>query len=444
MLWKEKVTVYHVICLLRVIMMLFFLNFKIKIYRKRCRICSHSHFRGIWNAAKTQTDVFIPHCLSSALFLCYATGNVFRPTKSHAGQTTTQQESIDRSDQPNTKNLCLSAAVWKPLPAFRERKNGNWSSFLMFCSGQFYVSFRTIKFVTLGEGELQYLKIITVMIGADGRGHYVSCQGLSCSPGGFGALRESGLQWEQAAAACWRALPLTLFIPTAGVTSSPRPTLTHTHIHTCAPHTHAHKHTHAQNHRASCTFTHTLTHTQMSVWCVCEGGPGTTYREQRGKSGKNAASSNKSHHNAEKNPQPHPQKRKKNLVSLFQSSQKCLTKAEIENILDKRIQAPFWKGPHTKLCVIPTRNWFIYQKIIRFNAKALRPQIKDNKWWVHWRGLGRKGRTTLGWKFSLFLCLLFSGSLFTRHTQDFTWGEQLQEQWRWSCAEWPPQNKRKQ
>lgn len=56
---------------------------------------------------------------------------------------------------------------------------------------------------------------------------------------------------------------------------------------------------------------------------------------------KNAASSNKSHHNAEKNPQPHPQKHKKNLVSLFQRSQKYLTKAEIENILDKRNQAPF-------------------------------------------------------------------------------------------------------
>ena len=79
-----------------------------------------------------QTDVFNPHCLSSALFLCCATGNVFRPTKSHAGWTTTQQESIDRSDQPNTNYLCLSAAVWKPLPAFREREDGNWSSFLLF------------------------------------------------------------------------------------------------------------------------------------------------------------------------------------------------------------------------------------------------------------------------------------------------------------------------
>lgn len=48
--------------------------------------------------------------------------------------------------------------------------------------------------MTLGEGELQYLKIITVMIGGGGRGHYVLCQGLSCSPGAFGALRESGLQ----------------------------------------------------------------------------------------------------------------------------------------------------------------------------------------------------------------------------------------------------------
>lgn len=59
-------------------------------------------------------------------FLCYATGNVFRPTKSHAGQTTTQREGIDGSDQPNTKNLCLSAAVWKPLPVPTERKNSEF------------------------------------------------------------------------------------------------------------------------------------------------------------------------------------------------------------------------------------------------------------------------------------------------------------------------------
>ncbi len=218
-----------------------------------------------------------------------------------------------------------------------------------------------------------------------------------------------------------------------------------THIHTCATHTHTHARAKSQS------IVHVYTHTHTHRWecvcvcvCVCEGGPGTTYREQRGKSGKNAASSNKSHHNAEKNPQPHPQKRKKNLVSLFQSSQKCLTKAEIENILDKRIQAPFWKGPHTKLCVIPTRNWFIYQKIIRFNAKALRPQIKDNKWWVHWRGLGRKRRTTLGWKFSLFLCLLFSGSLFTRHTQDFAWRSSYSNSGAGAAQNGPPQNKRKQ
>lgn len=78
-------------------------------------------FVRLWNTAKIKTDVFVPSpfTLSSVLFLCYAKGNVFRPGKSHAGQTTTQQESIDRSDQPNTKNLCLSAAVWKPLPAFR-------------------------------------------------------------------------------------------------------------------------------------------------------------------------------------------------------------------------------------------------------------------------------------------------------------------------------------
>lgn len=56
---------------------------------------------------------------------CCATGNVFRPTKSHPGQSTTQRESVDRSDQPNTRNLWLSAAVWKPLPASREPKDGN-------------------------------------------------------------------------------------------------------------------------------------------------------------------------------------------------------------------------------------------------------------------------------------------------------------------------------
>lgn len=64
----------------------------------------------------------------------------------------------------------------------------------MFSSGQFYVSFPAITIVTLGEGELAYLKIITVMIGGGGRGHYGLWQGLSDRPGGFGALRESGLQ----------------------------------------------------------------------------------------------------------------------------------------------------------------------------------------------------------------------------------------------------------
>lgn len=48
--------------------------------------------------------------------------------------------------------------------------------------------------MTLGEGELQFLKIITVMIGDGGRGHYVLCQGLSRRPAGFGALRELSLQ----------------------------------------------------------------------------------------------------------------------------------------------------------------------------------------------------------------------------------------------------------
>ena len=39
-------------------------------------------------------------------------------------------------------------------------------------------------------GEVEYLEIITVMMVDDGRGHCVLCQGLSCSPGGFAALRE--------------------------------------------------------------------------------------------------------------------------------------------------------------------------------------------------------------------------------------------------------------
>lgn len=74
-----------------------------------------------------------------------------------------------------------------------------------------------------------------------------------------------------------------------------------------------------------------------------------------------------------------PRNARKTWFLSFQSSQKCLTKAEIKNILDKRIQAPLRKGPHTEMCVIPTRNWFIYQKIVRVNAGVHRPQIKDSK-----------------------------------------------------------------
>lgn len=54
-------------------------------------------------------------CLITLLFtfLRYATGNVFRPTKSHAGQTTTQQEGgTDRSDQPEyQESLSVSSCL---------------------------------------------------------------------------------------------------------------------------------------------------------------------------------------------------------------------------------------------------------------------------------------------------------------------------------------------
>lgn len=251
----------------------------------------------------------------------------------------------------------------------------------MFLSGQFHVAFRTVKIMTLG-GELQYFRIIIAMIADGGRGHCVWCRGPDrscCGPAGFGGSESTG---------SWACSENKQLQPAEGPRHWPYssqqqvshqvPALpSRTRKHTCAAHTHGRAHTHTHKFIEANARAHTHTHR----W-ECKGGPGTTYREQRRKSGKNAASSNKSHHNAETNPQPHPQKCKKNLVSLFQSSQKCLTKAQIENILDKRIQAPFWKGPHTKLCVIPTRNWFIYQKIIRFNAKALRLQIKDNKRWV--------------------------------------------------------------
>lgn len=66
----------------------------------------------------------------------------------------------------------------------------------MFSSGQFHVSFRTIRLVTLGEGELQYLKVITVMTGDGGRGHYVLCRGPQLSSRRLRSAGESGARGE--------------------------------------------------------------------------------------------------------------------------------------------------------------------------------------------------------------------------------------------------------
>jgi len=150
------------------------------------------------------------------------------------------------------------------------------------------------------------------------------------------------------------------------------------YIHTCAPHAHTYGGVESAKPCAH-LHTHTHTHTQLSV-CVWELGGDLellTENKERNQEKMQPLRINLTTM-LRKIPNLTPRNTRKTWFLSFQSSQKCLTKAEIENILDKRIQAPFWKGPHTKLCVIPTRNWFIYQKIIRFNAKALRLQIKDN------------------------------------------------------------------
>lgn len=109
-----------------------------------------------------------------------------------------------------------------------------------------------------------------------------------------------------------------------------------------------------------------------------------------------------------------PRNARKTWFLSFQSSQKCLTKAEIKNILDKRIQAPLRKGPHTEMCVIPTRNWFIYQKIVRVNAGVHRPQIKDSKGCVC-----QTGRVVKWGKFRFFSSACYFLLPCLHATQDF-------------------------
>lgn len=78
---------------------------------------------------------------------------------------------------------------------------------------------------------------------------------------------------------------------------------------------------HAYSHMCS-TDTHTHhTHAQMSV-CVCVSEKGGTWNyllRTKSKIRKKNASSNKSHHNAEKNPQPHPRNTRKTLFLSFRA-----------------------------------------------------------------------------------------------------------------------------
>lgn len=82
----------------------------------------------------------MPHTLLFT-FLRYATGNVFRPTKSHAGQTTTQQEGgTDRSDQPEYQES-LSVSSCLETSSCAQRAQEFQVHFLMFFfppSGQFH------------------------------------------------------------------------------------------------------------------------------------------------------------------------------------------------------------------------------------------------------------------------------------------------------------------
>ena len=135
-------------------------------------------------------------------------------------------------------------------------------------------------------------------------------------------------------------------------THTPPALPSHTHIHTCALQTHK-PHAHARTDEC------------VSVCMRVSQRKGTWNYLQRTKSkirGKKMPLRINLTTMLRKIPNLTPEAQKKNLVSLFQGSQKCLTKTEVENFLDKRIQAPHQKGPHTKLCVIPTRNRFIYRK----------------------------------------------------------------------------------
>lgn len=81
------------------------LTIQIKIYQKREMLETQ---QSVCQAFERQTDVFIPHCLSSALFLCRATGNVFRPTKSHTADYHTARE--HRQVRPTKYQVSLSVS----------------------------------------------------------------------------------------------------------------------------------------------------------------------------------------------------------------------------------------------------------------------------------------------------------------------------------------------
>lgn len=118
-------------------------------------------------AANAQASRNCRHCRAGPMphtllftFLRYATGNVFRPTKSHAGQTTTQQEGgTDRSDQPEYQES-LSVSSCLETSSCAQRAQEFQVHFLMFFfppQVNFTVSFRTIMGEVGREGrELQY------------------------------------------------------------------------------------------------------------------------------------------------------------------------------------------------------------------------------------------------------------------------------------------------
>lgn len=104
-------------------------------------------------AAKAQTDVFLPHCLSSAPFpllchrecfsdpLSHTWGRLPHSKRAQTGQTN-QIPGILVCQQLSGNLFLLSESARMEIEV----------CFLMFFSGQFQVSFRMIKIVTLGEG----------------------------------------------------------------------------------------------------------------------------------------------------------------------------------------------------------------------------------------------------------------------------------------------------